>query len=795
MGNTLGCEGPEIFEEAPVPKDPDRLSAYAGNGPWYTCRPDGGNPVRFAKKGIASSGGCATETFPSMLKRAAESKGDKPAMKVERPLPPQDKDGTVPPALPDEEWTTWTFKDYYRDARRAARAFLKLGLQPYDSVSVWGFNAPEWAFTMAGATMVGAKMAGLYPTDTPDTAAFKVAHSGAAVVVYEDKNKLERLVKALNARSDPKLPRVKAFVAYGYTPADGETVAIKGYAKPVLSWAALMQMGQVAGDDETICDESSADGGMCGAEAETSESESSVRPSHAGEADAQLDARIAAVKPEQCAALVYTSGTTGEPKAVMISHDSLIFETSSVFLSTVGKIHDIGVNPIQERILSYLPMSHVAGLMVDVCVPTVLTGKSPSWCTVYFARPYDLKAGSVKDRLCACRPTCFLGVPLVWEKIADKLRAIGAANSGLKQSIATWAKDLGLKYSKNCLMGGDGSKPFGHTLADKVVLKNVKAALGMDQLKYGATGAAPIRVDTLEYFGSLGIDILELYGMSECTGASTVSSHAAHIWGCCGHPINGVEVKVFKVDPDDINKKQECPRSPGLDNLDDVFQGEVCFRGRNIMMGYLAQPDFGDAHVKSIEKKTMEAIDREGWMHSGDKGMMTESGMLKITGRFKELIIGDGGENIAPVPIEDHIKAACDGINEVMMIGDKRKFNVAIITLKAVGANGEVPGTDELDAGAKRVNPAVKTISAALDDKTWIETVTKAVTSANSDGKICPNNAFKVQKFMILPTNFSEEQGHLTPTKKLKRPVVEKAFSKQVEQMYASKETYVRYQA
>merc|ERR1712087_940420 len=125
------------------------------------------------------------------------------------------------------------------------------------------------------------------------------------------------------------------------------------------------------------------------------------------------------------------------------------------------------------------------------------------------------------------------------------------------------------------------------------------------------------------------------------------------------------------------------------------------------MMGYLAQQDLGDAHVREINKKTGEAIDKDGWLHSGDKGMITDVGMVKITGRYKELIIGDGGENIAPVPIEDSIKKLCDGVNEVMMIGDKRKFNVAVVTLKAIGANGEVPVTDTLDAGAARLNPEV----------------------------------------------------------------------------------------
>merc|ERR1719183_2624370 len=212
----------------------------------------------------------------------------------------------------------------------------------------------------------------------------------------------------------------------------------------------------------------------------------------------------------------------------------------------------------------------------------------------------------------------------------------------------------------------------------------------------------------------------------------------------------GVEVRAFIVDPADINKKTLVPPAPSLDCTEERFQGELCFRGRNIMMGYMANPELGNAHVAEIQKKTAETIDKDGWLHSGDKGMITEKGMVKITGRYKELIIGDGGENIAPVPIEDQVKKACDGINEVMMVGDKRKYNVALVTLKAVGANGEVPGTDELDAGAKRVNPSVTTISGAMQDAKWIETVTAAFVSANNNGKVCPNNAFKIQKFMIL---------------------------------------------
>merc|ERR1740120_401818 len=246
----------------------------------------------------------------------------------------------------------------------------------------------------------------------------------------------------------------------------------------------------------------------------------------------------------------------------------------------------------------------------------------------------------------------------------------------------------------------------------------------------------------------------------------------------------GTQVRCFKVDPSDVNKKEECPRAPRLDSGEETYQGEICFRGRGIMMGYLASTDLGDKHLAEIDKKTAETIDSEGWVHSGDKGLKTKAGMIKITGRYKELIIGEGGENIAPVPIEDSVKGLCDGIGECMMIGDKRKYNVALITLKAVGANGEVPGTDALDAAAKNVNPDVQTISGAMKDQKWIQTITDALTKTNSNGKVVPNNAFKIQKFMILPHNFSEEGGELTPTKKLKRAVAEKKYGKQIEHMY-----------
>eukprot|EP00438_Fugacium_kawagutii_P033471 Skav230624 [mRNA] locus=scaffold1673:115570:126501:+ [translate_table: standard] len=697
----MGCgSSVSVPSVAPVSTNSEEYFAYTGKEVWYTCHADVALELRCAKVGIASAEGCPPRTLPQMLQQAAEKAPDLPALKLgpqvwkaEKPCPALEGN-KAPPALKDDQWTTWTWKQYYEDAKKAGKGFIKLGLERFESVAVWGFNSPEWMLTSVAAAMAGGKTAGLYPTDSHDTAAFKVVHSGASIVIVEDRTKLERLVPALESRA------------------------------------------------------------------------------YAG-------------------------------KAVMMSHDNVIFESTSVM--SVGAEHmGFCQKAEQERILSYLPLSHIAGLMVDIVFPIVATATSPAHVTTYFARPYDLKAGSLKDRLCAARPTCFLGVPLVWEKamgrwawaVADKLRTLGANNPGWKKSLAGWAKKKGLSRAKGQQLGGNGQAPCCYGLANKVVLSKVKAQLGLDKVKFGITGAAPIRVDTLEYFGSLGLQINEVYGMSESTAACTISTSKIHQWGSCGFQLPGMEVKAFKVGSD-INQKTECPRAPNLENTDEDFQGELCFRGRSglehvgkgIMMGYMAQRELGLDHVREIEKKTADTIDKDGWLHSGDKGIVTASGMVKVTGRYKEIIIGAGGENIAPVPIEDHIKACCDGINEVIMVGDKQKYNVAL----AVGANGETPGTDKLDAGALRVNQKVKTITEALDDEVWIDQIKLAIDKTNSNAKVCHNNAFKIQKFMILPTNFSEEQGFLTPTKKMKRPVVEKAFGKQIEMMYNSEDVYVRY--
>jgi len=724
---------------------------YQGSTKWFTCKPTDEMPPRMAGRGFAGPD-TPEETMPGLLSRAAKTKGPKPALLVERPCP-ELRDGKAPPALPREQWTTWTLADYHSDVRKLAKAHISLGFQMFDTVNIWGFNSPEWFISSMSGMFAGGKCGGIYPTDTSDTAGYKVVHSGGVVVCLETKDHFARVQKALDARGDST--RVKGFVAWGFDPEPGAGWNNKGVKVPLMGWKDTLALG-------------------------------------ANQADTELDARLSAVKPGHCAALIYTSGTTGDPKAVMISHDNIVYVSNTVF-GVLAQSAGVGRTPEEERVLSYLPLSHIAGLAVDVVGQIAIDSLTPASTAIFFARPYDLKAGSLGDRLRVCQPTVFLGVPLVWEKLADRIRAVGATSTGLKKTMSTWAKGKALEHARNLRLGGNGGVPNGLCMALKL-LGAVKAVMGLDKCKYALTGAAPIRVDTVEYFGSLGIYINEVYGMSESTGAVTLSTDQAHEWGSCGWQMPGSEVKIFKVDPSDVNKKQECPQAPRMDSPEEEYQGEICFRGRGIMMGYLASSDLGDKHLAEIEKKTSETIDQEGWLHSGDKGLKTQSGLVKITGRYKELIIGEGGENIAPVPIEDSVKGICDGVNECMMVGDQRKYNVCLITLKAVGANGEQPGTDTLDMGAARVNPAVTTISGAMKDPKWIETITQAINQTNSNGKLVPNNAFKIQKFCILPTNFSEEGGQLTPTKKLKRKNVEGQYAKMIDKMYATDGVYIPYE-
>jgi len=247
--------------------------------------------------------------------------------------------------------------------------------------------------------------------------------------------------------------------------------------------------------------------------------------------------------------------------------------------------------------------------------------------------------------------------------------------------------------------------------------------------------------------------VLELYGMSECTGPMTVSFSDYFKVGSCGPAIPGCELKIDHVEGRD--KKGE---------------GEICYRGRHIMLGYMKEP-----------AKTREAIDPQGFLHSGDVGRIDEHGLLYITGRIKELIIGAGGENIAPVPVEDSIKAVLPAISNAMMIGDRQKYNNVLITLKTeVDDKGD--STNKLTGAALKVSDASTTVEQAIKDEKWRAYIQKGLDTANRQAA---SNAQTVQKFIILPIDFSVSGGELTPTLKLKRNFVCEKYRTEIARLYA----------
>jgi len=735
-------QGKIVAKRAPfVDESPEFKVPYSGKNHWSYER-NKLSAIKYAAKGIASEAVTPATTVPKLFKKAAMKSGAKPAMRIERPCPLFDEEGKrAPPSAPFEEWKTWTYQQYYDECCSVGRAFLALGLKQFDAVTIYGFNSPEWYMAQIGGIMAGGIAAGIYPSDTPEQVIYKAKHSSASIAVCQ--NGKQGIFE--DAVRNGELPNLKAIVVWGGPIAADSKVVNDRTRQSVskFSWEDLPKLAERTPMQE-------------------------------------LERIMNSAHPGQVCCYIYTSGTTGNPKAVMITHDNIVWEAigaKSILPKSFGTE--------EERVLSYLPLSHVAGCMVDIVMPMVTTANDDGYVICAFARPYDLSKFSFGDRLKAVKPTLFLGVPRVWEKIAEKVQKIGASTKGLKKKISAVSKSVGLEYALNCQLGGSGMQPGLYPIANKAVFSKVKEALGLQHCKYGFTGAAPISFETLSYFGSLGIQINEVYGMSECTGATTFSNSDHYIWGSCGWTMPGTEVKIFSVNPADINDKKECPLADDITKSSEAEQGEICFRGRHIMAGYMGNPDLGKDHIVEIAKKNREAIDNEGWLHSGDKGCMGRNGMLKITGRYKDLIIGSGGENIAPVPVEDCLKKLCPFLSNAVMIGDKRKFNVILVSLKSVGATGEKPGSEQLDPDVLQyVSPGVTTVTQARADEKLIRIIKKAVDTTNKDGSAVPSNAASVQKFSILPVDFSVETDELTPTLKTKRPVVAHKYARLIDSMY-----------
>ena len=431
--------------------------------------------------------------------------------------------------------------------------------------------------------------------------------------------------------------------------------------------------------------------------------------------EGELLRRIEGQRPDDLATLIYTSGTTGPPKGVMLSHRNLTW----IAQRTVELCHLVP----GEEVVSYLPLSHIAEQVVSLYTPLA------SGMTTAFAESLD----KLPEALREIRPHFFFGVPRVWEKIQAGMQAAGAAAPPLRRRLVAWAKTQGLAggYAEQ---RGDKA-PALHGLARRLVFDKVRARLGLDRAHLCGTSAAPIARETLEYFLSLGIPVLEVYGLSECTGPATASVPARYRTGKAGVAIPGSEIRI----------------------ADD---GEILIRGPHVFLGY-----FKDAAA------TAEALDADGWLHSGDIGTLDPDGFLQVTDRKKELIITSGGKNIAPQVLETRLKQI-PGVGHAVALGDRRHFVAALLTLDPA----------RLAAAATAAGSPARVAQEAARCPLFRAFVEREIERVNTSLA----RYEMVRRFAILPREFSIDGGELTPTLKLKRRVVAEKYAAEIERLYDS---------
>ena len=432
--------------------------------------------------------------------------------------------------------------------------------------------------------------------------------------------------------------------------------------------------------------------------------------------ESEIDARMAALEKDQLATLIYTSGTTGPPKGVMLSHNNL----SSTAMNAKKLIN---LQP-SDRTISYLPLSHIAEQMFTIHAAITAAYQ------VYYAQyhPQD----HLNDNLKEVKPTVFFGVPRIFERFQAGVAATLAQATGIRASIAEWARNVGTQVTT---LRNKGQEPGGllalqHNLASKLVFAKVKEGLGLSEARILIVSAAPISPDILHYFASLDLPILELYGQSEDCGPTTTNRPGSIKIGTVGQAWPGSEVKL------------------GSD-------GEILVKGPNVFLGYF----------KNEGATANELVD--GWLHSGDLGSFDEDGFLTIVGRKKEIIITSGGKNIAPKNIEAALKNL-DLVSQAVVIGEKRRYLTALLTLDPEAA-AHFAQQHGLEGQALHEHPKL------------IEHMQKEI-----DEKV--NSLFArvehVRSFRVLPRDFTIEDGELTPTLKIKRRVINDHFAEDIEAMY-----------
>jgi long-chain acyl-CoA synthetase len=569
----------------------------------------------------------------------------------------------------DGQWRPWSSDAFRTAVEELSMGLRALGVEKGDRVAILSENRPEWAIADLATLTTGAVDVPIYSTLTPAQVKYILEDSQAKVAFVSS---VQQARKVAEVRA--QLPHLKHLIRMAAGPDFPE------------GFGALEEVQRQG------------------------------RPALAADPQA-VRSRAREVRAEDLATLIYTSGTTGDPKGVMLTHSNIV--------SNVAAARQVfNVFGAEDVALSFLPLCHIfermAGyyMMLDV------------GATIAYAESVE----AVPANMAEVRPTVMCSVPRLYEKMYGRVLEKVAGDPPARQKIFRWAIGVGralFQARAERRSAALGTRLKG-AVADKLVFGKIRARTG-GRLKLFVSGGAPLSREINEFFGAVGLQILEGYGLTETSPVITCNRPDRFKPGTVGLPLPGVEVKIAE-------------------------DGEILTRGPHVMKGYYNKP-----------QATAEAIDAEGWFHTGDVGVIDAEGFLTITDRKKDLIVTSGGKNIAPQPIENVLKAS-PLIAEVVMIGDRRNFPSALVVpnFEALEKWGREKGI----AAPSREDLVQRPEVVALYDQT-IRDLTPHLA-----------NFERIKKVALLTREFTLEAGELTPTLKVKRRVIEQKYKDVIDRIY-----------
>ncbi|WP_170390071.1 AMP-dependent synthetase/ligase [Ruegeria arenilitoris] len=569
-------------------------------------------------------------------------------------------------------WKSYSWTDYWQHAKWIGLALRKLGLQRGEVVSILSEDRKEWAWFDLGIQCVGGIASGVYTTDSASQLKYLVNDSDSRFLIVEDEEQLDKFLDI-----EDEVPGLLKVIIL-------EDEGLHDLAHPrCMMIEDLYALGRAAEREEP----------------------------------GRFDAEIALATPQDTALLIYTSGTTGMPKGAMLSNENIMaaIECGARCLPALET----------DEQLCFLPLCHILERDVSIYFPLA------SKCTVNFAESPETVFANLQE----VSPSTFTAVPRVWEKIYSQVLIMAQEATPAGRAAFGMALKAGMKRAEYILQG----KPVPPAVAanfwlwDQLVLRNLRRMLGMDRLRRGGSGAAPISPELLKWYWAIGVPLVEGFGMTETSGIATLNTPEANHIGTIGKPAPGIDLRISD-------------------------EGEIQIRGLNVFQGYWRN-----------NAKTAETFTADGWLRTGDMGHVDADGYVTITGRLKDIIITAGGKNITPAEIESRLKFS-HYISDAVIIGDRRKYLTALVMI-------DQENVEKFAQDRKVPFSNFASLCAAAEVR---ELISAEVAAVNKEFA----RVEQIKDFRLIDVLLTADDDELTATMKLKRGLVEKKHAHLIEDMY-----------